>query len=156
MEAQFKVVWANHGDDISLQYAGTGALKSGFTRTGVRTKAGLLDDGVKSGLRYYLNNFSDGRKQDALDLVTGTFVISKGACMPVFVWLAAGLLHSNALLEKREDWLEKLSCLCREAFALQLKCHAQPSPASADGAHWNSFGFEPAACLPGGKILNIS
>lgn len=78
MEAQFKVIWANHGDDISLQYAGTGALKSGFTRTGVRTKAGLLDDGVKSGVRYYLNNFSDGHKQDALDLVTGTYVISKG------------------------------------------------------------------------------
>ena len=71
-------MWANHGDDISLQYAGTGALKSGFTRTGVRTKAGLLDDGVKSGMRYYLNNFQDGHKQDALDLVTGAYIISKG------------------------------------------------------------------------------
>ena len=78
LEAQFKVMWANHGDDISLQYAGTGALKSGFTRTGVRTKAGLLDDGVKSGMRYYLNNFQDGHKQDALDLATGAYVISKG------------------------------------------------------------------------------
>ena len=37
VEVQFKVLWANHGDDISLQYAGTGALKSGFTRTGQRT-----------------------------------------------------------------------------------------------------------------------
>ena len=71
-------MWANHGDDISLQYAGTGALKSGFTRTGVRTKAGLADDGWKSGLRYYLNNFEDGHKQDALDLVSGSYVISKG------------------------------------------------------------------------------
>ena len=34
LEAQFKVMWANHGDEISRQYAGTGALKSGFTRTG--------------------------------------------------------------------------------------------------------------------------
>ena len=78
LEAQFKVMWANHGDDISLQYAGTGALKSGFTRTGVRTRAGLLDDGVKSGMRYYLNNFQDGHKQDALDLATGAYVVSKG------------------------------------------------------------------------------
>jgi hypothetical protein len=39
------------------QYAGTGALKSGFTRTGKRTLAGLIDDGVKSMTRYYLNNF---------------------------------------------------------------------------------------------------
>lgn len=39
------------------QYAGTGALKSGFTRTGKRTLGGLIDDGVKSITRYYLNNF---------------------------------------------------------------------------------------------------
>jgi hypothetical protein len=39
------------------QYAGTGALKSGFTRTGKRTLGGLIDDGVKSMTRYYLNNF---------------------------------------------------------------------------------------------------
>lgn len=25
-------VWANHGDDISLQYSGTGALKGDFVR----------------------------------------------------------------------------------------------------------------------------
>ena len=78
IESKFKVLWANHGDDISRQYAGTGALKSGFTRTGKRTYGGLADDGLKSLTRYYLNNFSDGRKQDALDLVTGTFHIDKG------------------------------------------------------------------------------
>ena len=77
VEARFKVLWANHGDDISNQYAGTGALKSGFTRTGKRTYGGLADDGVKSLTRYYLNNFFDGRKQDALDLITGTFTVDK-------------------------------------------------------------------------------
>ena len=51
--------------------AGTGALKSGFTRTGKRTMGGILDDGYKSVARYYLNNFQDGKKQDAVDLVTG-------------------------------------------------------------------------------------
>jgi hypothetical protein len=34
VEKRFKWIWADHGDDISRQYAGTGALKSGFTRTG--------------------------------------------------------------------------------------------------------------------------
>lgn len=34
VETQFKILWADHGDDIARQYAGTGALKSGFTRTG--------------------------------------------------------------------------------------------------------------------------
>lgn len=78
VEKRFKWLWADHGDDISRQYAGTGALKSGFTRTGKRTTFGLLDDGVKSVVRYYLNNFCDGRKQDAVDLITGNYSISKG------------------------------------------------------------------------------
>ncbi|CAL8466862.1 g6398 [Coccomyxa elongata] len=82
VERRFKWVWADHGDDISRQYAGTGALKSGFTRTGQRTLGGLLDDGVKSAMRYFLNNFRDGRKQDALDLLTGTYTISKDKPSP--------------------------------------------------------------------------
>jgi len=81
LESRFKHMWADHGDDVSRQYAGTGALKSGFTRTGRRTYAGLLDDGAKSAVRYLKNNFSDGRKQDALDLATGAFVPRPGAAV---------------------------------------------------------------------------
>ncbi|GBF98164.1 hypothetical protein Rsub_10576 [Raphidocelis subcapitata] len=77
VEARFKVLWADHGDDISRQYAGTGALKSGFTRTGKRTVGGLVDDGVKSCVRYYLNNFRDGHKQDALDLISGAYTVKR-------------------------------------------------------------------------------
>ena len=32
LEREFKEAWANNGDAISRQYAGTGALKSDFTR----------------------------------------------------------------------------------------------------------------------------
>lgn len=78
MDRAFKIIWADHGDAVSRQYAGTGALKSGFTRTGKRTFGGLIDDGVKSLTRYYLNNFEDGKKQDAYDLVSGTYPLSKG------------------------------------------------------------------------------
>ena len=85
MERKFKWLWADHGDDISRQYAGTGALKSGFTRTGKRTYWGLLDDGIKSGVRYYVNNFSDGRKQDATDMVTGNYALSKGSISPLLL-----------------------------------------------------------------------
>ena len=81
-EAAFKHLWADHGDALSRQYAGTGALKSGFTRTGRRGVAGLLDDGLKSLARYYLNNFRDGTKQDALDLATGGFVPAPGRPSP--------------------------------------------------------------------------
>lgn len=73
LERLFRAIWADHGDEISRQYAGTGAMKSAFTRTGKRDFAGLLDDGAKSLKRYLLNNFRDGEKQDALDLVTGTY-----------------------------------------------------------------------------------
>ncbi len=48
-------------------------MKSGFTRTGKRTLGGAVDDGVKAVSRYFLNNFSDGHKQDAVDLVTGAW-----------------------------------------------------------------------------------
>ena len=34
--------WADHANLISVQYAGTGALKTDYTRTGVRTHWGLL------------------------------------------------------------------------------------------------------------------
>lgn len=77
-EQAFRVMWADHGDEISRQYAGTGAMKSAFTRTGKRDLAGLLDDGAKSLTRYFLNNFRDGGKQDALDLVTGAYKIMPG------------------------------------------------------------------------------
>jgi hypothetical protein len=75
LEPRFKHLWADHGDDVSRQYAGTGALKSGFTRTGKRTVWGLLDDGAKSCARYWRNNFSDGWKQDSLDLATGAYTV---------------------------------------------------------------------------------
>merc|ERR1719427_2274759 len=32
-EALFKNVWADHADMVSIQYTGTGALKTDFTRT---------------------------------------------------------------------------------------------------------------------------
>ena len=48
VDLAFRVVWADHGDEVSRQYAGTGAMKSAFTRTGKRDLWGLLDDGAKS------------------------------------------------------------------------------------------------------------
>ncbi|KAH8303598.1 hypothetical protein KR018_006076 [Drosophila ironensis] len=75
-EERFKGVWADNADLISLQYSGTGALKTDFTRTGKRTNAGVLNDGKNSLMRYYLNNFADGRRQDGIDLFLGKYVIS--------------------------------------------------------------------------------
>merc|ERR1712025_765811 len=75
-EGLFKNVWADHADMISIQYTGTGALKTDFTRTGKRTKLGLLEDGRRSLIRYYKNNFADGFRQDSLDLFVGNHCVS--------------------------------------------------------------------------------
>ena len=56
-------VWADNADVISIQYSGTGALKTDFTRTGKRTKWGAIRDGINSLTRYYKNNFADGFRQ---------------------------------------------------------------------------------------------
>lgn len=63
LEALYKHVWADNADLISLQYSGTGALKTDFTRTGKRTMAGAAKDGYNSMVRYYKNNFRDGYRQ---------------------------------------------------------------------------------------------
>ncbi|KAK3005919.1 hypothetical protein RJ639_017792 [Escallonia herrerae] len=75
-DESFKILWANHGDEISIQYSGTPALKGDFVRCGQRTMQGILNDGWNSLMRYYLNNFCDGTKQDAIDLLQGHYIVS--------------------------------------------------------------------------------
>ncbi|BGP26710.1 Phosphoinositide phosphatase sac1 [Rhodotorula toruloides] len=74
----FRNVWADNADVVSRAYSGTGALKTDYTRTGKRSKEGALQDGINSLIRYIKNNFLDGPRQDAYDLVTGTWVPKKG------------------------------------------------------------------------------
>jgi hypothetical protein len=71
-DRQFRFIWADMADVISVQYGGTNALKTDFTRTGKRTKLGVYVDKVNSYRRYYVNTVIDGRKQDAYDAVTQT------------------------------------------------------------------------------------
>lgn len=70
-EILFMNVWADNADILSTQYSGTGALKTDFTRTGKRTKLGLIRDGMNSATRYYKNNLTDGFRQDSIDLFLG-------------------------------------------------------------------------------------
>jgi hypothetical protein len=75
-EFLFRNMWADNADIVSKAYSGTGALKTDFTRTGNRTKAGALQDFNNSATRYFLNNFADGPRQDAFDLFLGTYLPS--------------------------------------------------------------------------------
>lgn len=75
-EHLFRNVWADNADVVSKSYSGTGALKTDFTRLGIRTKQGALQDLNNSITRYCLNNFSDGPRQDAFDLFLGNYLPS--------------------------------------------------------------------------------
>lgn len=72
-------VWADNGDALSIQYAGTGALKGDFTRyslypslslchslqprTGKRETKGKVKDGVNTISRLIINKFRDNLRQ---------------------------------------------------------------------------------------------
>lgn len=70
----FRNLWADNADAVSRAYSGTPALKTDFTRLGIRTKKGALLDGANSAMRYIKNNFLDGPRQDSFDLFTGAWV----------------------------------------------------------------------------------
>ncbi|XP_060674209.1 phosphoinositide phosphatase SAC8 isoform X2 [Ziziphus jujuba] len=79
---KFRTVWAEQGDEISLQYAGTYALKGDLVRYGRQTITGAIKDGVSALSRYYLNNFHDGVRQDAMDLISGRYTVNKNGPSP--------------------------------------------------------------------------
>ncbi len=63
LEVIFRNFWTDNGDQLSILYSGTKALKTDFTRTGKRTMKGALMDGKHSIQRYYINQFRDGYYQ---------------------------------------------------------------------------------------------
>lgn len=59
---------------LSRIYAGTGALKSSFTRHGKMSLAGALADARKSATRMYINNFADKSRQNVMDILLVCFL----------------------------------------------------------------------------------
>lgn len=78
----FKTLWVDQGDEISLEYSGTHALKRDLVRYGKQTMAGIIKDGMSAISRYYLNNFQDGVRQDAIDLISGRYTVSRNCRSP--------------------------------------------------------------------------
>ncbi|EJD55532.1 inositol/phosphatidylinositol phosphatase [Auricularia subglabra TFB-10046 SS5] len=74
----FRMLWSDHADTIAMAYAGSGAMKTDFTRTGKRSRKGALLDGYNSVTRYVKNNYFDGPRQDAFDLMTGAWTPRRG------------------------------------------------------------------------------
>ncbi|TRY67180.1 hypothetical protein TCAL_02285 [Tigriopus californicus] len=116
----FNNVMADIGDILSIQYAGTGALKTDFTRTGKRTVPGMLNDLKVTVNRYIKNNFFDGFRQDAIDLFLGRHQFNPGApdaieplttytplhaLLPVCLILSLGMLLLTAF--SGGDWADQ-------------------------------------------------
>ncbi|KAI5839330.1 SacI homology domain-containing protein [Morchella snyderi] len=80
-ETLFRNAWADNADAVSRAYSGTGALKTDYTRTGVRTRAGALADASNSITRYIRNNFADGPRQDAFDVFLGVHLPTGPLCV---------------------------------------------------------------------------
>ncbi|PKK80867.1 hypothetical protein RhiirC2_723362 [Rhizophagus irregularis] len=67
----FNDVWANNGDSISREYAGTSALKGDFTSTRKRNLQGVVNDASNSLARMFQNTFKDFFRQATIDYVLG-------------------------------------------------------------------------------------
>ncbi|CAL8087034.1 unnamed protein product [Calicophoron daubneyi] len=99
-------MWANNGDAISHQYAGTAAMKGDFTRTGERTMNGMMRDGVSSVNRYYLR-FREIVRQAAIDLLLGN------EDSPELILIRSGAGVESASMQAREECIKKLLRRCR-------------------------------------------
>lgn len=97
-EKAFKSTWADHANAISLVYAGSGALKTDFTRTGKRSKVGMMQDGIRALRRYIYQNLYDGQRQDGIDLFLGVVSVPKGS---------AGKNDLSSIMSKAEPLLVK-------------------------------------------------
>eukprot|EP00914_Ancora_sagittata_P008496 GHVO01016597.1.p1 GENE.GHVO01016597.1~~GHVO01016597.1.p1 ORF type:complete len:1224 (+),score=235.49 GHVO01016597.1:109-3672(+) len=69
-------MWAHHGDLISLQYTGTGSVLSALIRQGKPSLSTNVNHVLKSIGRVYQNTFGDAIRQEAVDIVLGTHVLS--------------------------------------------------------------------------------
>jgi hypothetical protein len=67
----FNTLWADNGDAISRQYAGTAALKGDYTRTRRRKISGALTDFGLTLSRYYNNIVNDYFAQALIDYLLG-------------------------------------------------------------------------------------
>lgn len=110
----FQSFWADNADAVSCAYSGTGALKTDYTRTGKRTKAGALKDLVNSITRYYLNNYKDGQRQDSYDLFLGNYRPYQDSI-------------SNPFIDRRSPYIQLLPYLIGASFLVLAALLMYPS-----------------------------
>ncbi|KGG49934.1 hypothetical protein DI09_9p170 [Mitosporidium daphniae] len=115
--SKFNCAWADNGDALSFLYTGTGALKSGFTRTGKRTLYGIVDDLKKSTQRFYVNTFQDKYRQKLID-----YILGKGPSKIHLFSDKAALNIDSPFTECRDSHFEDEMPLCAPKFNLLIYC----------------------------------
>jgi hypothetical protein len=109
--AWFNSLWADNGDAISKQYAGTAALKGDFTRTRKRNITGALNDFGLTLSRYYNNIVNDYFTQNVIDYLLGRVDES------IFVDFEADMKaqdYAVDLRKVRQNAIDTCSRLCIE------------------------------------------
>ncbi|KAJ0416675.1 SacI homology domain-containing protein [Aspergillus carlsbadensis] len=96
-------LWADNGDALSKIYAGTGALRSSYTRHGKMSLAGALADARKTAARLYINNFSDKARQRTIDLLLGRLPDQA----PVHLYDPINDLVSSELIRRASEYTSK-------------------------------------------------
>ncbi|KAB2102970.1 hypothetical protein AG0111_0g9248 [Alternaria gaisen] len=92
----FNTLWADNGDAISRQYAGTAALKGDFTRTRKRKITGALTDFGLTLTRYYNNIVNDYFAQAVIDYLLGR------ATDTIFAEFEADMKSSDYFIDVRK------------------------------------------------------
>jgi hypothetical protein len=92
----FNTLWADNGDAISRQYAGTAALKGDFTRTRKRQITGALTDFGLTLTRYYNNIVNDYFAQAVIDYLLGR------ATDVIFAEFEADMKNSDVFVDVRK------------------------------------------------------
>lgn len=67
----FKNAFYENGNNISLQYAGTNAMRSYYITDGGKSIWGLLKDGFYALYRYYINRFKHGKYHTIVNIIVG-------------------------------------------------------------------------------------
>lgn len=92
----FNTLWADNGDAISRQYAGTAALKGDYTRTRKRQITGALTDFGLTLTRYYNNIVNDYFAQAMIDYLLGR------ATDTIFAEFEADMKNSDYFIDLRK------------------------------------------------------
>ena len=74
---KFRLLWADNGNYLSLQYSGTESTTSTITKDGKEGLLGAISSSFKSVNRFFINNFGDDYKQQCIDILLGRQSIGK-------------------------------------------------------------------------------